>query len=366
MKVTLARPEHEPALRRLIAEDSMPGWIGMAYGREPDFSHGLGVEGPFTQTFVYLDRDGGVQGMGTRAVKPVWLDGEPADLGYLGGLRIRPEHRSGLGLARGFRQFRRLHGDGRCPFYVTTITADNEDAQRILTSGRAGLPHYLPAGRLRCQAVAPRWLARRLRAAEGLRLMDGAALGLEGLLAFFEAHGPRRQLFPRLRAQDFGGPYLRGLSLEDFVVVCDAAGEVQAVAALWDQRAFKQTLITGYALSLGLAMPLLRPILRWRTGLRLPRTGQELGLVFLAFTCLRRDDPALLNALLAEAGRRLEGVDVDALLLAFMDDDPLSPTGLTGVSYDSLVYLACWDEALERCRGVIASERPLHLEVASL
>jgi hypothetical protein len=366
VRVALAGPEHERALRALVTQDAMPGWIRMAYGREPDFFQGLAVEGPFTQAFVYLDAQGGVHGMGTRAVKPAWIDGEPAHLGYLGGLRVSPEVRGGLGLARGFRMLRELHGDGRCPLYVTTITADNEHAQRILTSGRAGLPRYLCAGRLCFRAVAPSWLARRLRPAAGLRVVGGEELGLEALLAFLSRHGPRRQLFPRLEAAHFGSPYLRGLAVEDFLVVLDGSGEPAGVAALWDQSAYKQLLITGYAPVLRHALPLLRPLARWRTGLRLPRAGEELRVVYLSFPCFREDDPLLLRAILAAAGQRLEGRHRDCLLMAFTQNDPLRPDDIAGVSYESLVYLACYEEAEPRGRAIIDGSRPLYIEPASI
>ncbi len=344
----------------------MPGWIRMAYGREPDFFHGLSVEGPYAKAFAYVDKGGEVLGMGTRAVKPVWLDGEPASVGYLGGLRIAADARRGLGLARAFRLIRQQHRDGRCPFYVTTITEDNQEAQRILTSGRAGLPHYIYAGRLCIRASAPRWLARKLKCPADLQVTGGADLGLDALLAFYEQHGPRRQLFPRLGAQDLGSPYLRGLTLDDFLVARNAAGEVQGVAALWDQSAYKQLLITGYAPALRVALPLLRPLARWTTGLRLPRAGSELKVAHLAFPCLKSDDPTVLRALLGQAGRRLQDGGADCLLLGFMQDDPLRPKDIAGVSYESLAYLACYDDSEARCRAIIEDGRPLHVEVASI
>ncbi len=366
MRVALAEPQHEPVLRALVAQDAMPGWIRMAYGREPDFFHGLGVEGPFTQAFVYLDRDGGVHGMGTRAVKPAWIDGEPEALGYLGGLRVAPSVRGGLGLARGFRKLRELHADGRCAFYVTTITKDNHYAQQVLVGGRAGLPHYLPAGRLCIRAAAPRWLARKLRGPEGLVVAGGETLGQERLLELMERWGSRRQLFPRLRAEDFGSPYLRGLGIDDFLVARDASGEPVGMAALWDQSAFKQLHITGYAPALRASLPLLRPLVRLTSGLRLPGAGEELRVVYLAFACACRDEPEILRAILAAAGERLEEAGADCLLMGFTQDDPLRPTDIKGVGYDSLVYLAGWDEALPCCRAIIEGGLPLHLELASL
>jgi hypothetical protein len=123
----LAGPEHDAGLRRLLAEEAMPGPIRLAYTREPDFFTGLALEGPFTQTFVALE-DEAVVGMGTRAVRRLYINGEVEDVGYLGGLRVKPGAQRRLGLSRGYRLLKEIHGDGRCPGYLSTILEGNREA----------------------------------------------------------------------------------------------------------------------------------------------------------------------------------------------------------------------------------------------
>lgn len=366
MKIVLADHTHEPALRRLIGEEAMPGWIRLRYGREPDFFRGLRVEGTFTQAFVCLTGDREVVGMGTRAAKSAWIDGESVVAGYLGGLRIRPGARRGTALARGYRFLGELHQDRRCRFYLTSILEANVAALELLTSRRAGLPHYLAAGRFFCHVVAPRTLAKIPGAARGRLICSGEEIGTKRLLDFLGAVGRRRQFFPVLREEEFGTPTLRDLSPGDFLVVSSPGGEILGCAALWDQTRFKQLRVAGYSRNVALALPVLRPLARLALGLSLPSAGEELRLLNLAFLCVRDDDPAVLAALLRAGGRSLRSRDYHGIVFGFHQSDPLRPRRIPGFVYASRVFLVCWDEDAAAGRRLLAGSRPLHLEVSSM
>ena len=89
-------------------------------------------------------------------------------------------------------------------------------------------------------------------------------------------------------------------------------------------------------------------------------------MVYLAFACVADDDPGLFRALLAEAGRRLEGRGVHCLLTALHEGHPLARTRLGGLAYHSRMYLVCWDDGLARCRALLSSGGPFHVEAATL
>ena len=366
MRLVVADRGLEPALRRLTGAEAMPGWIRLRYGREPDFFHGLGVEGAFTQAFACLGDDGQVLGVGTRAVRPAWVGGEPGAVGYLGGLRIAPGARGGSVLARGYRFLRQLHGDGRCRFYLTTIVEGNDAALALLTSRRAGLPHYLDAGRLHGHVAAPRALAGMRGAASDCLVCGGGDVGPEALFGLLREAGRRRQFFPILEPGDLGGPLLRGLSLDDFLVARSPGGELLGCAALWDQSGFKQFTVEGYSPGVQRALPMLRPLARIGLGIAPPLPGEELRLLNLAFACLREDDPRVLVALLRAAGRRASGGDHHGVVFGFHERDPLRPGRVPGFAYASRVFLVCWDEDLPAARRALAGERPMHLDVASM
>src|SRR5579864_209997 len=153
-RVELAAEPDDADLRHILAQTPMPGNIAVSFRREPNYFAGAEVDGHFRQVVAGRDLDTGrLIGFGSRSIRRLYLNGEPADVGYLSALRLLPEHRNLGLLARGYAYFRKLHGDGRTPIYLTTIAEGNDRALELLTSGRAGLPAYHPAGRYHTLAI---------------------------------------------------------------------------------------------------------------------------------------------------------------------------------------------------------------------
>jgi hypothetical protein len=366
MRFELGGAAHEPELRRLHADTPLHGPVRIVERRDPDFFHALAVQGDTVQAIVWCDERGGAAGVATRSSRAAWIAGRRGRVGYLGALRVKPAFRNGLGLARGYQYLRRLHAaDGRCGFYLTTIMEDADAVRQVLTSGRAGLPHYLEAGRLTCHALSARRLARRCRTPPTVRVAPASRETLPQLLAFLASEGSRTDLFPVLTAEDFGSPRLRNLAAGDFLVARDAAsGAVAGALAVWDQTAFKRAVVAGYS-PVG---RVLRPLARWFADLRLPRPGHEIPLRHAAFVCIRDHAPAVLEALLASAASRLPPGTL--LSAGFPDSHPLHATlarlAAPAPALRSRIYLVCWDDALAECRALLAAGRPFHVDPATL
>ncbi len=341
MKTILADAQQDAELRRLAATDAMPGWVRLAYAREPDFFTGTAVEGTCVQVIAGIEGDRFI-GMGTRALKPAYINGAPQTIGYLGGLRSWPEFRGGRSLFHGYRLLRQLHADGRCPFYLTTILADNRAAQTLLASGRAGLPRYADHGLYHTHAFAPTALAK-LAPDDGER---GTPETLPEILAFLAENGRRRQFFPVLEPAMFGTDYLRGLSADDFVILRTPQGAIAGVTAVWDQRAFRQLNVLGYSPLVRRLRPLLNPCLRLLGSIPLPAPGTKLACGFLSFFCVRQDDPALARRLLSAAARHPKAQGLAALAIGLHERDPLHPplAAIRGLRYRSRLYLVAFAE----------------------
>ena len=202
MNFQLAERKHEMELRDLARHSSMPGWIRLSFGREPDFFHSAGVQGRTTQVLVALE-DGRVVGMGNRSIRSAWVNGHSTDIGYLGGLRLVPGVQRSGALARGYAALKRLHDENPVPAYLTTVLESNTEAAGLLTSGRAGLPHYLDRGRHFTYAVNLNRRPRRFRPGS-LAIRRGGEIPLERLTAFLNQCGSQRQFFPAVESTDFG------------------------------------------------------------------------------------------------------------------------------------------------------------------
>ena len=300
------RPEDEPQLQELAAAP-MPGWVRLSYRYVNGYAAGEGLKGGETEIFVVEEPKRGVLGCGTRSVRLVWLDGQPTRVAYLSGLRSFPSWRGGYGFFRGLAALQRRMSEDPVSVTFTTILSGNPRARMLLTSGRAGLPRYMPYGRVLTFMLAG-------RASSQARSADVATA--ETLRTFYEREAPRRQLFPV-----FGARMHPSLSPSDFFVF-KRGGEVVGAAAVWNHGNFRRIAVDGY----GRAGFLRGAANLWAraTGRPpLPPPGAELACSYLAYALVKGDDPQLFAELVREASARTCG---RALVFSLHDGDPLVDT----------------------------------------
>lgn len=366
MRHVIATADHDAALRRMAREQAMPGWIRLAFCREPDWAAGEHVLGHVCQTVVALDAAGEVVGCGVRAIRHAYVNGRRAAIGYLCGLRSLPRIRGSLALAQSYRHLRRLHeADRLTPAYLTTIVEANTDVARLLTSRRSTLPAYLDRGRFITSAILP---GRRTARADpaGIEIRSPPEVPLEDVLGFLGEEGPKRQFFPVLEAADLASPRCRGLAAGDFRAAL-RNGAIVGVVAAWDQTAFRQTVVASYAPLLGVARPLLNAALRLSGRRPLPRAGQCLNIIHVAFACVRDDDPAVFAALLERMRADHWKSRHDFLVIGLHERDPLRAAlaRFPAFHYASRLYLACWEDGEAFCESLRPDLIP-HLETAML
>src|SRR5687767_2965736 len=175
----LACADDDPGLRRLLRENAMRGSISLSFEREPNYFKASAIEGPFHQTIIARERESGnVIAFGNRSIRPLFVNGELQDTGYMSQLRVDAAYGKGLylarGLAGGFRKYRELHQDGRAPFYLTSVIEDNLPARRLLTSGLPDYPHAQEYTRMFTYAIYPVRHRRALSLPVSLRLARGS------------------------------------------------------------------------------------------------------------------------------------------------------------------------------------------------
>jgi hypothetical protein len=347
LRVSLAGPEDDEALRTLSAGSPMPGRIRVCYARDPSFFGALPVHGFESQVVIgTAQRDGRVVGMGIRSLKRAFVNGEPTVIGYLSGLRLEAGYRDARAFSRGFRLFEELHGDERAQLYITTILQSNEAASRLLTSGRLGLPAYRDHGRYCCAALSAKPGARSTArgGAAGVRIRFATAADLSSILGFWERVGPSRQFFPRYDEGDLarGTGSLLGLPVTEVALALDG-GRIVGTAAAWDQSGFRQSVVASYSGSLRLARPLYNLWAAAAGHPRLPRPGRPLRHRVLSLVAVEDDTPGILDALIDHLqARRLER---GGFLVAGMHErDPLLPAvaGRAAIRYDARLYVVHW------------------------
>jgi hypothetical protein len=364
----LATPADDADLRYILAATPMPGRIAVGFRREPSWFAAAVVDGYFRQVVACRDLDTGrLIGFGCRSIRRVYLNGQPADVGYLSSLRVLPEYRN-IGLvARGYAFFRKLHADGRVPFYLTTIAEGNETALKILTSGRAGLPTYHPAGRYCTIALALPRRPPRVTPPPGVTLRPATTSDLPAILDLLATEGTRRQFFPHYQRDDFlsadGG--LRDLAL-DRLLLAERGGRLLGMVAGWDQHAFRQSVIEGYSGWLKWLRPVYNTWHHLRGAPGLPAPGQPLHYLSAALPLAAGDDAGVFAALLAELRGRCSGGAWSHLLLGLHEADPL--LGIARhwqtACYTTFLYLVAWPDG--DAQRLALDDRPPYLELGTL
>ena len=367
MRFDLATAADDAAIRGLLRATPLAGEVGLTFEREPDSALAGGIQGDVHQTLVAREEAGGpIIGMGSRSLLELWVDGAPARVGYLSQLRVDAAHRGHpRGVLKAYRFLRELHGDGAVPYYLTTIVADNRTARRLLEADLPGMPRYRALDRLVTLALPAR--TGRARGAAGVAIERVGVETLDDVVACLERHGRRHPFAPRwTRATLLCPRRARGLAPGDFLLA-RRGGRAVACLALWDQRAFKQTVVRRY----GPRTRLLRPLLNAAAPLlgipALPRCGEPLRSAFASHAAADADAGDALVALVAAALGSAAARGLDSLAIGFAERDPLGRAVAAAFPcrrYASILYTVHWEdgaEAVARLGGRIP-----HPEVAIL
>ena len=323
-KFELATPADDEAIRRVMAATPMAGSVTVSFQRDPSFFASNVVLGNHWQAVVCRDaKRNEVVGVATRSVRPIHVDGIPKRIGYLSGLRFMPyARRRGL-LARGYKFVRRLHDVDplRPDYYLTTIAEGNQNALDAFTKNRASLPIYHFITGLNTLVIP----LRRIR---GVSDRDASVSMLSNqndlgeLVAFLNRFAKQRTFAPVYEQSDFqtSGTF-REMSVGSIAVI-RVHGRIVGAAGCWDQHAFRQTIVRGYADAIGSFRPLFNFWSKLSGGVQLPAVGQPLHCCYVAFPMVKCAKHAmmLLNQLI-----RMVPVSAGCLLIGLCDDDPLLP-----------------------------------------
>jgi hypothetical protein len=339
----LAESADDSQLRTLMRETVVPGHIRIAYTREPNFFSAYQDGDPCTQVIV-AEANHRIEGVACRSIRQLLVNGKPCTLGYLSGLRIRPSAQKRIALARGYAFLKALHADGRAPAYLTTIIQGNEEAKRILTSGRATLPSYIPMGNYLTHVCPVKRSCTVPKTPEGLEITTAAQLPRQELTDYLRQEGSSRQFFPAYTAAGDTSGVIQAIGLEH-ILVAQQAGKIVGTLAVWDQENAKQHLLAGYSGLFRLVRPLLNLVLQARNYHRLPSVGETVRYASSALLCIRNNDRTVFRALLEQALSLAVQRGVHQFAVGFHERDPLVPEmkDVFHVVYCSGLYLVSWD-----------------------
>jgi hypothetical protein len=363
--VDFAMPEDDASIRRLVKRQPVPGRVTVAFEREPDFSLGCAVTGDDCRILVARAvEDSEVVGVACRSVRNVFLNGSEQRLGYLGQLRVDERFRGRWLVSRGFSLLRQLHDDDPVPAYLASIIGGNPEATEVLVGKRRKMfPHFhaiadyctlaldahRPKGPLACDA----------------RVSPASSAELAELVDFLRTYGRHRQFFPVWTELALRNLAALGLQIED-LRIARRGKEIVGVTGLWDQSAYKQTVVRGYSSWFKAVVPLWNSSAGWFGRSALPRPGDKLRSAYAALICVAHDDAAVFGSLLREVYSLASLRRFSYLLVGLDARDPLLPVAQSyaHVFYPSRFYLAEWSDGGHLHEQV--DRRPVYVDAATL
>lgn len=358
VEFTVARPEDDPVLRALLRDNPMGKNPALSLEREPRYADGDGLW-PGSRTVLAREFPPARRPVGLYQCQlgPVHLNGRPVDAGYLGGLRVEPAFRRRLSVLKaGYDSIRALVPWDRERVWFTSLAADNRAARRLLERGLDGLPRYRPVGELETFVFDS-----RLGRSKGL--WRPAVRGeVRELAAFVNRQNAEFHFSPVLSAEDLLADRA-GLSWRLFHVF-EEGGEIRAALAPWDQRAYKQAVVRGYAGGLKTFRPLLNAIHRIMRLPPWPAVGEPWEGGFLAFFAVHPGERRRLGPLIREGLYHLRRRGCGVGYWGLSPENPLRKFArrLPHLSYRTVIETVRWPDS--DLPGL--DERPVQPEAALL
>ena len=364
ISVNLAEPADDAAIRLLLRKQSMPGRVAVTFEREPDFSLGCAITGEDCRILVARTEGGEIIGVATRSFRNVFVNGRKQRLGYLGQLRIDERFQGRWLVSRGFDLLRQMHSGSGVPAYLAAIVGGNSQATGVLVEKRR---KFFP----QFHAVADyRTLAIDLHRPKP-PLPCGAQIGPAGpdelveIAGFLQTHGSKRQFYPVWNEQALRELSAYGLRPQDLIVARNG-GVIVGVIGLWDQSAYKQTVVQAYSGWLKTIAPLWNSSASLLGRGPLPGRGEVLRSAYASLVAIAHDDPAVFAALLREVYNLARSRSFRYLMLGLDSRDPLLPAArsYSYILYPSRIYLAAWSDGgnFHEC----LEHRAVYIDIATL
>lgn len=370
----LASPADDADLRRLLRVNHLPGDIHLSYEREPSFWAATLMDGLQPQTMVARASDGRAVGMGSRAVRTLYVNGEAQPVGYMSQMRVDPSYEWGIALPKvltqGWRFFRQLHADQRTPYYLVSLVAGDSVAWRMMTLGLPDWPTLHAVGGLLTFAIHVRRARAVPRLSSGMTLRRANADDREAIVECLARNGRRRQFAPVWEPTALGDTTLTpDLDLADFWVVARGT-QVVGTMARWNQQGFKQSVVRGYDEPWVRMRHLVNALAWFGLAPRLPAIGKPIRHAFASHLAVDNDDPHVTAALLAATYNNAVEAGDDYLMLGLDANHPFAKgvRRYRRVVYATQLFLATWADGggdeIEAARQV--DGRQMGAEIALL
>lgn len=317
----IATQKDELALKKLLSHNAMSSWVSITLRREPNYFDGDNLMGESMTVIVHqADNDKTVIGMYACTLFKLFLEGKEESIIYLNSLRVNPDFRHKIRfLKEGFNSVAKLLPlKATLPFMFTSIASENDSAKRVLEANLKGMPRYIPLG----QMSTFTFLAKQAEKSSLCQRADSS--DISSIAIFYNKSAKNYDFAPVLDESWLNALYgSKGLNIEDFYLVKNREGEIEAIFALWDQRKIKQVVIESYKPPLDKFRFLYNLYAKISGDLILPKEGDSLQQIFISFFATLSKESQWIVEILKEASSLAKEKDAKLCTIGFASGNPL-------------------------------------------
>ena len=344
-KIFLSVTADEERLKRLYSEKSRDGSVQINLDRNPDFFEALRVEGFLNGVYAVEDTQTRlIAGAGIRNLRYCYINGEVQKIGYLSGLRVGEGYRKSRSMAMIFLKLRELYLQGECAGYLCSVFNSNKTAVRVLTSGKAGMPHFNEVGQFNTFVFKP--VPVNSREEREVIIRRAERTDLLNILAFLNEEGSKRQYFPYYTLSDFTDPSgtLKNLQINDIYIALEN-NQIAGCIALWNQTAFRRWKVEGYSPFFKIVRPIYNALIFLTPLPRLPKPQSGFNYRLLSLVCIRNDNSNIFKALYNRAIHSIPQNENAIISAGFFNNDPLIKSlPKLKMSFKSTIFIGNWKE----------------------
>ena len=348
VEFSIAAPEDDAEIRRLLRENPMRGAISISLEREPNYFKGCSL-GASRDITIVARKSGKLVCVGSCSIRRRFVNGNAMPVGYLGGLRLDRSVEGRFDILRqGYRFFEQIAMEEGAPIYFTSIAADNIRARQFLERKLPGMPQYEFVSDFVTFVIPTRQK----------RSQDQADIAEDITEVQFNLNNARYHLATEWQEGEFSRLASDGMGP---VIGVTGSYGTAGCGILWNQQSFKQAVVRGYSPLMRFARPFVNAMVRLGAP-RLPVPGARLNLAYLSPICATDDTIVKLFKRVLEVASQ-NGIEL--LAIGFDRRDP----ALTRVAksfrsrqYHSRIYVVRWNSS----PAVRLDDRLLMPEVALL
>jgi len=255
MTIRNACQEDNQALLKLSRQAPMAAGLVVSVDRAPDYFCLSNLQGN-NPLILVAEKESRIIGTVGFSFRTVFFRGEPLEIAYIGGIKIDQDFQKSLVAFRLMKQVTDYLNQSPVKCAVILVIGKNT-AMNALLSGRAGIPVFDHIAQYQIKYLLP---VRYYRLSEKHVIRPANRADLKELSVLFKQFYRNYELSPgwdedylsaRFQEPDFR-PENSWLLVKDDRIV--------AAASLWDQSAFKNTIVTHYGGKYALLSRLLRPL----------------------------------------------------------------------------------------------------------